>query len=224
MRVLLVLVAGIGVLTLFVLATFAGPADRFSPVSAAGSGPEMAMDVTTGGSCAGGICQVATGATFTLAIDVVTAPAAGYIGMQTFIDYGTYNPAASEDGAGPDSCSDGVDNGGGDQADRFDEDCVTVDLVYKPVAVADEITWPDLEPAVSLRAQIGPGLLSHGGASGLISPPTSTFEGNVVSIQMTCPSSSLQATKANATAASMAIAIRIALQYSRSSPLTQHVT
>ncbi|MCH8065596.1 MAG: FG-GAP repeat protein, partial [Chloroflexi bacterium] len=116
--------------------------------------------------------------------------------MTTFIDFGVYNPAASEDGAGPNSCSDGIDNGGVDfKADRFDADCVTVDLVYKPAAVADEITWPDLEPIVALRAEFGPGLLSHGGASGLIAPPTSTFQGNVLSIQMTCPvsSSSLQA-------------------------------
>ena len=195
-RPLLALAAAIGVVALVTLATLGGAAERSSPVSAAGSGPELALDVIAGGACAGGICQVGTGFTFTLAVDVVTRPAAGYIGIQTYIDFGTYNPAASEDGAGPNTCSDSIDNGGGDEADRFDADCVTVDLVYTPAAQAsDEIIWPDLDPAAAVRGEPGPGLLSLGGLTSIgLSPPPSTFEGNIISVQMTCPSSPIQAT------------------------------
>ncbi len=157
---------------------------------------EMALDVTSGGACAGGVCQVEPGSTFTLAVDVVTRPAAGYISVQTYIDFGVYNPTASEDGAGPDSCSDSIDNGGGDGADRFDADCVTVDLVYKPaVQVTDEIIWPDLDSEWEFRDEPGPGLLVHAGLTGIAPPsPVSTFEGNIIAIQMTCPSSPTQAT------------------------------
>ncbi len=194
-RLLLALATPIGVFALVALATLGGAADRSSPVSAAGTGPEMALNVIAGGACAAGVCQVGTGSTFTLAVDVVTGPAAGYIGMQTYIDFGVYNPAASEDGAGPNSCSDSIDNGGGDEADRFDADCVTVELVYTPAAQAsDEVIWPDLSPGTAVQSVPGPGLLILGGLTGIPPMPTSIFEGNVTSVQMTCPSSPIQAT------------------------------
>ena len=196
MRPPLAIAAAIGVFALVALAALAGAAGRSSPASAAGSGPEMALNVIAGGTCAGGICQVGTGFIFTVGVEVTTRPAAGYIALQTYIDFGVYNPAASEDGAGPNSCSDSIDNGGGDEADRFDADCVTVDLVYTPAAQAsDEIIWPDLSPGTTIQDEPGPGLLFLGGLTS-ITPPftTSTFEGNVTSVQMTCPASPIQTT------------------------------
>ena len=80
----------------------------------------MRLTVLDGGTCDASECFVDTGATFTLAVEVLRAPASGYVLMQTFIDFGVYNPTASEDEAGAGSCSDGVGNGGNDGDDRFD--------------------------------------------------------------------------------------------------------
>lgn len=77
----------------------AGGWDAGSAAADAG-GPGMALSVK-GGDCQGQTCTVPGGKDFTLVVDAVQGPAAGYIGMQTFVDYGddlTYikRPAAEE--------------------------------------------------------------------------------------------------------------------------------
>ena len=58
-------------------------------VQASSTGPEMAMSVSGPGvTCSGGECDVPLGGDFTVSVDIVTAPSQGYIGVQTFIDYG----------------------------------------------------------------------------------------------------------------------------------------
>ncbi len=163
---------------------------------AASTGPEISMAVTTGGTaCPGGYDPnddcVTAGDTFTLTANVIDTPVPGYIAVQTFIDYGIYDPAASEDGAGLNTCSDTIDNGGGDGADRFDTDCVTTNLTYNSQAAADEMVWPDLDPSVVFKAQVAPHVVSHGGLTGLIPPqPVSFFIGTILELSFTCSSSS----------------------------------
>ena len=165
---------------------------------AASGGPEMRLSVKSGpttcplGTGPDTTCVMA-GDPFTLAVEVVGIPdPAGYILAQSFIDYGTFNPSASEDGAGPNTCSDGINNGDPDLADRLDSDCVTVDLIYKPeAAAADEFAWPDVEPATALRFELAPGLVQHGGLTTLLPPqPPSFYLGNLIILDFTCSASS----------------------------------
>ena len=67
-----------------VLAGAGGFMARLEGASAAGGGPEMRL---TANGCTAD-CSFATGESFTLAVDIVTAPAAGYVAIQSFIDYG----------------------------------------------------------------------------------------------------------------------------------------
>ncbi len=151
----------------------------------------MGLMILDGGSCDTGECFVDAGSTFTLAVEVLRAPASGYVLVQTFIDFGVYNPSASEDGAGPGSCGDGVGNGGRDGEDRTDSDCATVVLTYLPEpAAADEVVWSDAAEGVTLRDVRGAGLIQHGSLTGLIPPlPISNETGVVVEVQMSCPES-----------------------------------
>lgn len=50
----------------------------------------MALSVSTGGACSDSTCTVAAGTPFVLTVDVVTAPAEGYIGIATEIDYAAF--------------------------------------------------------------------------------------------------------------------------------------
>lgn len=158
------------------------------------SGPTMKLTIESGGSCDGDQCHVPASGTFTLGVEAVRVPAAGYVLMQTYIDYGGYDPSASEDGAGPGTCSDGVDNapdGQADEADRRDSDCQAQNaLVYMPTDNAsDEVVWADAASDVTVRQQLGPGLLLHGALTGIEPPlPTSNATGLMVKVQMTCPS------------------------------------
>ena len=154
----------------------------------------MRLTIVEGGFCNANECFVDIGSTFTLAVEVLSAPASNYVLLQTFIDFGVYDPGASEDGAGPGTCGDGVGNGGRDGVDRTDEDCVRVDLVYIPSESAtDEIVWADLSEGTGLRSDMGPGLLIHGGITGLIPPlPTSSETGIVVQFQMRCPANAVR--------------------------------
>ncbi len=166
-----------------------GPQDPASTSPDLTLGGAMRLTILDGGSCDAGECFVDAGATFTLAIEVLEAPA-DYVLLQTFIDYGgVYNPAAGEDEAGPGSCSDGIENGARDGLDRGDSDCVGLELTYLPSAnVADEIFWTDLAPATAVRADLGPGLVGHGGITGLTPPlPESDETGVMVRLQMSCP-------------------------------------
>lgn len=169
------------------LALFAlpGTSPEAQPVAAASGGPEMTLTVTEGGYCAGNDCYAAVGSDFKLAVDFVGVPSAGYVLMETFIDYGRYDPTASEDGAGPNTCSDGIDNGDGD-GDRHDSDCAAPAFTYNPTDdPADEIVWPDAD--VLVRGSLGPGLVDHGSITAFIPPlPLSYFEGIVVEVSMTC--------------------------------------
>ncbi len=151
-------------------------------------GPEMRLTLVAGGYCTGNDCFADVGSTFTLAIEVLEAPAS-YVLLQTFINYGVYDPTASEDGAGPNSCSDGVQNGFQDGVDRTDSDCVVLELTYFPTTrAADEMLWTELEAATAVRPDFGPGLLGHGGITGLIPPlPESSETGVMVQLQMSCP-------------------------------------
>ena len=167
--------------------------------AASGGGPEMSLSVPAGAtSCGGGSCDVDSGVPFTLAVSVVAGPAAGYVLVQTYIDYGVFDPTASEDSAGANTCSDSMDNGDGDGEDRFDSDCATANLAYKPAAqLSDEIVWPDLgtEPPTPpiVMTEDGVGLLGFGGLTGLTPPlPISTFVGSVVEVQLTCASGGVQ--------------------------------
>ena len=152
-------------------------------------GGVMRLTIIEGGFCEANECFASISSTFTLAVEVLSAPSTSYILMQTFLDFGVYDPDASEDDAGPGTCSDGVGNGGRDGVDRLDEDCVKVELVYvASERAADEIVWADLNEGTGLRAELGPGLLMHGGLTGLIPPlPTSNETGIVVQFQMMCP-------------------------------------
>lgn len=61
-------------------------------------GPEMRLIVKEGGTCDGDTCTVPSGASFTLAVEVVGFPAGGYVLAQTYIDMGTdliYKPSAT---------------------------------------------------------------------------------------------------------------------------------
>ena len=151
----------------------------------------MRLTISDGGSCDGDDCFVDVGSTFTLTVEVVQAPSSDYVLVQTFVDFGAYNPGASEDGAGSGSCSDGVDNGERDGVDRLDDDCVSVNLIYVPAnAAEDEVVWVDLNPGTALRGNIGAGTVLHGGLTGLIPPlPTSSAIGVVVQFQMICSAS-----------------------------------
>lgn len=166
-------------------------ANSSPPVAAVGGGPELTLDVTSGGFCDGSDCYSGVGDTFDLTVALDQAPAAGYVLLQTFIDYANFDPAASEDGAGPNTCGDGFDNGSNDGADRYDDDCVTVELTYVPtVGIQDEFVWPDLNPAIAFRNEPGSGLVAHAGMTGLVPPlAASSYEGAVVSVQFTCSAS-----------------------------------
>ncbi len=159
-----------------------------TPRPATIEGGEMRLTIVSGGSCTGTDCFVDAGSTFILAVEVLEAPPS-YVLIQTFINYGVYDPAANEDDAGPNTCDDGEDNGQEDGADRMDSDCVVLDLTYFPTAsAADEVFWSDLEEATAVRPMLGPGLLGHGGITGLIPPlPESSETGIMVQLRMSCP-------------------------------------
>lgn len=143
-------------------------------------------------------CTVPLGGFFTLSVEVVQPPPGGYVGIQTFINYGIYDPDAAEDRQAPGTCDDGednFDNDGADIRDRFSPpigDCVKeVRLTYQATgSPAEEIVWPDLAGAdIALRDQRGAGLVMHGALTGLTPPlPRSTFVGSAFELVMTCPS------------------------------------
>jgi hypothetical protein len=63
------------------------------------------------------------------------------------------------------------------------------DITYQPTdVVVDEFVWPDLGgDEIAVRGQQGPGLVNHGGLTGIIPPlPNSTYVGTVFQLQMQC--------------------------------------
>ncbi len=165
--------------------------------SAAGGGPEMALTVRNGGFCGGSDCYAAVGESFQLSVDVVTAPAEAYIMFQTYIDFGgVFDWGGEEDGAGPGTCIDGLDNGTPlDGKDYFDSDCTAVDITYIPANLDEEFTWPDVnEFSLTLRWPYVHSSAIHGAVSRSTLPVESTFTGEVLSLRMSCPATPAQAT------------------------------
>lgn len=62
----------------------AGPT---GPIS--GDGSEMRLTLKEGGTCEGNNCQVAPGGSFTIGVEVVRAPEAGYIQVSSSISFGS---------------------------------------------------------------------------------------------------------------------------------------
>ena len=160
-----------------------------------GDEPAMALAVLDAGGnevCHSDVnakCEISAGSSFRLVVEIVRRPTVGYILAQSWIDWGAYNPEASEDGAGPGTCSDGFDNGR-DRGDRFDPDCLTpADLTQKPRAsAADEIAWPDCQNALALRSGANDlGYAAHTCLTGLIPPlPASEHTGSFLELDFNC--------------------------------------
>ena len=195
-------------------------ASQLTETSATSEGPEYAISVASGEiecdvPAAEKVC-VLTGGAFTISTDIIEGIAdVGYIYAASYIDFGTYDPTASEDDAGPNTCSDGNENGD-DGTDRLDTDCVTVDLIYKPSAPFDSpnstnefgvknpdnnegtpqpVTpyWPQLSVPLALRGIPGfpitqpPGTAQHSGLTGFIPPlPPSFHIGRLVLLEFNC--------------------------------------
>lgn len=164
--------------------------------SAHADGTRMALNASgTGVSCDDPLepteCTVPLAGFFTLSVAAVEPPAAGYIGFQTFIDYGRdfYDPDRAEDDFAPPVCDDGVDNGNDGFIDLDDSDCIDQPLTYHPVGPTEAITWPDLgsdKIAIQDNEPVG-AAVSHGGLTGILPPlPASTYSGNLVELVMSC--------------------------------------
>ncbi len=190
----ILLLTAVAVIAVLALATPAGW-QRSESAAAASGGPEMRMEIIagSGGFCNGNDCYAEAGAAFTLGIDVVTAPAAGYSAVQTHIDFRDYDPTATEDGTIPNTCGDGIDNGGYDGADMLDTDCLSPALVYLPRANAgdefvDDNSNPPAPITAAFRSNVLIGVVSHAGLTALIPPlPTSNFVGRLLELDMSCP-------------------------------------
>ncbi|MEX0786923.1 MAG: dockerin type I repeat-containing protein [Dehalococcoidia bacterium] len=101
----------VGALVLAAVASFLFLSQSDSRTEAIGGGPEMRLAVNDAISCTPGDppqCDVAIGAPFTLTIEVVEAPANGYVQFMTVIildedlTYGTPKPPAAEEIVWPD--------------------------------------------------------------------------------------------------------------------------
>ncbi len=65
--------------------------ESFGPgqATAASGGPEMRLAVRSGAVCVDEVCAVPSGEMFTLAVEVVEGPPDGYVGAQSFVDFGS---------------------------------------------------------------------------------------------------------------------------------------
>ena len=99
----IVLGGALGALAVFLLLVIAVSTES-DPASAASSGPEMVLNVTDGGTCDDPVrpttCDIPSSGTFTVHIDAVVVPAAGYVSFQSYLDFGTRDLTGSEDGGG----------------------------------------------------------------------------------------------------------------------------
>ena len=138
-------------------------AEELRPTSATAGGPEMRLNIIDPADvCLEGTCQLDLEQTFTLAVEIETAPSSGYVLAASFVQFGTD---------------------------------MQVDLTYTPSAsAANEVVWPDCEPALVLRGQLD-GLtgstntdytVSHGCPTGLREPPLSDYEGTFLELQFAC--------------------------------------
>ena len=97
------MLAGLGVVVVLVIGLALSSSSRSEPqiVAAATGGPEMSLSVPSGAfSCGVGSCEVRTEFPFTVAVNVVAGPVAGYALVQNYIDKGVYEPKTSEGGTG----------------------------------------------------------------------------------------------------------------------------
>ena len=134
--------------------------------SASGGGPEMALRIKAPapGSCAGDKCTLDPGQAFTLSVEVVTAPTEGYIGVQSFIVYGSdlvYKPAVAAD-----------------------------EIVWPDLEPIVALSTCNMAPCTNSDGPAGEA--SHGGLSGLLSFLTSTFTGNYLDLSFNCSASPSQ--------------------------------
>ncbi len=122
---------------------------------------QMSLSVS---GCSGGECNLDTGETFTLSVNVDDAPDSGYVLVQSFIDFGpnlTYNmtDTPAEEMLWPDGSPD--------------------------VIVRDSAQSPS-----NPDAPIAPNSVLHGSLTGVIPPlPLSTYEGTVFQIELQCSDS-----------------------------------
>lgn len=132
---------------------------RVSTTSARTTDSIMSLTVSSGGICNGaGTCTVAQGYPFTLQIRVDTAPAEGYVAVQTELDYsellangGSYQPAPS----------------GADEITWPDVSTVALRVPGSPTG--------------------SEGLVYHAGTTAKTPPlPASFHEGGIVRLAMTC--------------------------------------
>ena len=161
---------------------------------AAGGWSEMSLDIIpgSGGYCLGSACTAEAGGTFTLRVTIHVAPSFPYVLVQAFLNFGVWDPSANEDGAGPGTCGDGLENVPDDQSDgwdRMDDECVIVDLSYVlDPDPTNNIVWPDVNAFFTFIQEVDPGTLLLGGVSGGGLPPVpSTYAGSFVELRMTCP-------------------------------------
>ncbi len=93
---------GFGIAVIIALiAVTAFMADQVGTTNAAGAGPAMSLSVADG-DCNGTTCTVAPGAAFTVEIAIDAAPDAGYIAVQSWIDFGSdlvYKPSDEPTGS-----------------------------------------------------------------------------------------------------------------------------
>ena len=139
-------------------------------------------------------CTVPLGSFFTLSVEVIEAPAAGYINVQSWIDYGSqfFDASLAEDEFGPGTCGDAMDNSNDSFIDRLDTDCVPAELTYHGTGdPGEEIVWPDIGGSdVVFRGETVAAAVNHSALTALIPPlPTSTHVGSVVEIVMECSAS-----------------------------------
>lgn len=168
-----------------------------SAAQAQETGPRLALNVFGGVTCDAPSepteCTVPLGSFFTLAVEVIEAPAAGYINVQSWIDYGSqfYDASLAEDEFGPGTCGDGLDNSNDTFPDRLDTDCVPAALTYHSTGdQGEEIVWPDSDPDVVFRGETAAAAVHHSALTALIPPlPVSTHVGSVVEIVMECSAS-----------------------------------
>ena len=173
----------------------ASPTPPATDTPVPGDEPAMALAVLNAAgaeicrSDANAKCEVSTGSSFRVVVEIVRAPVGGYVLAQAWVDWAIYDPTASEDGAGPGTCSDGFDNGF-ERGDRFDPDClIDSDIAIEPrPSAVDEIVWPDCLEALALRSGTDDlGYAAHTCLTGLIPPlAKSVHTGRLLELDFNC--------------------------------------
>ena len=158
------------------------PTPTASPPSATATpgSPEMLLTIKAG-DCDDPsrptTCDVPAGSKFQLSVDALAVPATGYVGMQTYIDFGSdliydFDAASAED-------------------EIVWPDCAGVTAVKAhAVAKLNDLGTPVLDPTTA-NPTFNPSseVIHHGCLSGLIPPlPASFYSDIIVEIELTCSS------------------------------------